>query len=257
MKAAEAHESALTWAKLNGYDYREARAAIEAEEEAEAEARAQERRDEEEAAKQKRRRAKERAGALLFFCLLCLRHYSFAHISFVILLFSFPHNFAARNAAKLAAERDQPPQHGDGHSSSGSGSSGSSSSDDGGSEDHSDGTLEFGHDNPLWRGEAEGGSDGDSHAGDGDGDGDGDIDGDAAVQDEVDAAVASLEAFAIMNLDERVRSSFLLFASFLFSLFFCCLTIGLRRLQGRDHRVSAPRAVAGWAKAAGWNVRAA
>ena len=48
MKAAEAHESALTWAKLNGYDYREARAAIEAEEEAAAEARAQERRDEEE-----------------------------------------------------------------------------------------------------------------------------------------------------------------------------------------------------------------
>ena len=108
----------------------------------------------------------------------------------MILLFSFPHNFAARNAAKLAAERDQPPQHGDGHSSSGSGSSGSSSSDDGGSEDHSDGTLEFGHDNPLWRGEAEGESDGDSHAGDGDG------------------ANAAAPAFTVADIAEVVEGPF-------------------------------------------------
>ena len=168
--AVEAHENAVTWAKLNGYDYREARAALEAEEEAEEEARAQERRDEEEAAKQKRKRAKERA---------------------------------ARKSAKLAAESKHAQEEMRDHSSTESGSSESTSSDgDGeGLEDERAGkVVEFGHDNPLWRGEADGESDAESkEVGDGDGDGDGE----QAKEDDGGAEVATLEAFVIMALDER------------------------------------------------------
>ena len=183
---AAADAAIAEWAKLNGYDYRQAKAEQDAEEEAERQKAADEKRKVEEEEKKKRKRLKERA---------------------------------ARKAALAKGDqwsgKPDPAAKKEGSSSS-SGSNSGSSSDESSSEEGG-GFESFGHENPLWKAKggqsAEGSNEAEGEDGGKDQSGGDDNDDDAVVvgtkttteegNEEDETAAAALEII-VLTPEERM-----------------------------------------------------